>query len=180
MNDLQVRPTTSTAHPPALIAASPADAPRGQEVLAFRLASEEYAIPLLCVQEIRSYQAPTRLAGAQSQWLGVIDLRGEVVPLLDLRRRLGLPAADFDAMTVIIVVNIAHRCVGVVADQVNDVIALDAGQIRAMPALPGIPEQRHMQAMGVVEQRRLVLLDIQGMLQDDVTTAGAEQLAWAG
>lgn len=139
--------------------------PRSQEVLAFRLGDEEYGISLQNVQEIRSYQAPTRLAGAQDHLLGVIDLRGEVVPLVDLRRRFALPKAAFDALTVIIVINLSDRCVGVVADQVNDVITLSAEQIRPMPHLPGCAEQRHMVAIGSVDDRRLVLLDIDSLLR---------------
>lgn len=148
-----------------------------QEVLAFRLGDEEYGISLRCVQEIRSYQAPTRLAGAGENLLGVIDLRGEVVPLLDLRRRFGLPRADFDAMTVIIVISLAGRCVGVVADQVNDVVMLPSGQIRSMPGLPGCSDHTYMVAIGVVEERRLVLLDIERLLADSVLPQGDAQAA---
>lgn len=150
-----------------------------QEILAFRLAEEEYGIPLRCVQEIRSYQAPTRLAGAHAQWLGVIDLRGEVVPLLDLRRRLALAAAEPDSLTVVIVISLGERRIGVVADQVNDVIALERGQIRAMPALPGVPEQRHMPGMAVVADRRLVLMDIQGLLREEAAPIAPEAEALA-
>jgi purine-binding chemotaxis protein CheW len=149
-----------------------------QEILAFRLAEEEYGIPLRCVQEIRSYQTPTRLAGAHAQWLGVIDLRGEVVPLLDLRRRLALAAAEPDSLTVI-VISLGERRIGVLADQVNDVIALERGQIGALPALPGVPEQRYMPGIAVVADRRLVLMDIQGLLREEAapTVPEADALA---
>ena len=150
-----------------------------QEILAFRLASEEYGIPLRCVQEIRSYQKPTHMAGAPAQWLGVIDLRGEVVPLLDLRRRLALAAAEPNDLTVVIVISLGERRVGVVADQVNDVIALERQQIRAMPALPGVPEQRHMPGMAVVADRRLVLMDIQALLREEAAPPVHEAEAFA-
>lgn len=165
MTTLQISPTNTTPAVSTSVHTIVTDAARSQEVLAFRLGDEEYGIALRSVQEIRSYQAPTRLAGASEHLLGVIDLRGEVVPLVDLRRRFGLARADFDALTVIIVVNLGARCVGVVADQVNDVVALRPAQIRQMPSLPACPEQRHMVAMGVVEDRQLVLLDIESLLR---------------
>jgi len=136
-----------------------------QEVLTFRLGHEEYGISLLCVQEIRSYQVPTRLAGADEHLLGVIDLRGEVVPLVDMRRRFNLPAVDFNEVTVIIVISLGDRRVGVVADQVNDVVALLPEQVRAMPAMRASADQRHMVAIGSVGPRMLVLLDIESLLR---------------
>lgn len=137
-----------------------------QEALSFKLGDEEYGISLLCVQEIRSFQVPTRLAGAGEHVLGVIDLRGEVVPLIDLRRRFGLPAVEFNDITVIIVISLGDRRVGVVADQVNDVVGLSPEQIRPMPAMKGGADQRHLVALASLEeQRTLVLLDIEALLR---------------
>jgi len=143
-----------------------AAASRPQEVLTFEIGDEEYGISLLCVQEIRSFQVPTRLAGAGEHLLGVIDLRGEVVPLIDLRRRFGLPAVDANDITVIIVISLGDRRVGVVADQVNDVVGLSPAQIRPMPAMKGGADQRHLVALASLEQQRtLVLLDIEALLR---------------
>jgi|SRR6218665_187363 len=137
-----------------------------QEALTFKLGNEEYGISLLCVQEIRSFQVPTRLAGASEHLLGVIELRGEVVPLIDLRRRFGLPGVEFNDVTVIIVISLGDRRVGVVADQVNDVVALGPTQIRPMPAMQGGADQRHLVALASLEeQRTLVLLDIEALLR---------------
>lgn len=137
-----------------------------QEALTFKLGDEEYGISLLCVQEIRSFQVPTRLAGADTHVLGVIDLRGEVVPLIDLRRRFGLPAVEFNDITVIVVISLGDRRVGVVADQVNDVVALSPAHIRRMPAMQGGADQRHLVALASLEQQRtLVLLDIEALLR---------------
>ena len=143
-----------------------ADHTKEQEILSFRLGDEEYGIPLLCVQEIRSFQTPTRLAGARKDLLGVIDLRGEIVPLFDLRLRFALARADFDPFTVVIVVQIHGRCIGVVADGVNDVAALQPDQIRKMPALKGGPDQAHLRAVACIGERRVVLMDIESMLRD--------------
>lgn len=137
-----------------------------QEVLTFQIGEVEYGIPLSCVQEIRSYQLPTRLAGASSELLGVIDLRGAVVPLLDLRRRFALDQALFDSCTVIIVVQVDGRPIGAVADQVNEVLNLAPDQIHAMPQMPAAGlAQSHLRGLASVSDRRLLLLDIESLLR---------------
>lgn len=136
-----------------------------EAALTFRLDDQEYGIVLSCVQEIRSYQAPTRLAGASDDLLGIIDLRGEIVPLVDLRRRFGMRSAEADGFTVIVVVSLGDRRVGVVADQVNDVVSLSPDQIRPMPRLKEGADQAHLVGIGRVEQRTLVLLDIESLLR---------------
>lgn len=128
---------TSPSSSLALSAASPpprllAQAPRS--CLGFRLGAEEYGIELLAVQEIRRLSEPTRLAGAPTHVRGVIELRGLIVPLVDLRLKLGLPARD-DEATVVIIVNLESGVVGMVVDAVNEVIELRAGQLRPAPAL---------------------------------------------
>jgi len=145
-----------------------------QEVLSFRLGNEEYAIPLRCVREIRSYQAPTRLAGSHKDLLGVIDLRGEIVPLLDLRRRFALPLAEFNHFTITIVVHVDARPFAVVVDSVCDVVALTPALVRSMPPMSGTTEQRHLTAICSVGSRRLVLLDIESQLRDLVADAKAD------
>lgn len=114
--------------PPTL----PAQAPRS--CLSFRLGAEEYGIELLAVQEIRRLSEPTRLAGAPAHVRGVIELRGLMVPLVDLRLKLGLPARD-DEATVVIIVNLERGVVGMVVDAVNEVVELRPGQLRPAPAL---------------------------------------------
>lgn len=110
-------PALARAHASADADGHPDDV---QEVLCFRIGAEEYGVDILCVQEIRSYEAPTRLFGAAADMLGVLDLRGTAVPLVDGRVRLGAPAR-FDASTVTIVFNLDGRRVGLVVDQVADV-----------------------------------------------------------
>lgn len=160
-----------------LVPSAPAAAPCIDEILAFQLDGQEYGISLNFVREIRSYEAPTRLAGAQDFLLGVIDLRGEVVPLIDLRRRLGLAPAPFDAFTVVIVVSLGDRRLGVVADQVNDVVRLAPGQVRAMPAMPGVATRRHLIGIASLESRSVILTDIEALLADTVADAPLAQAA---
>ncbi|MGQ3054895.1 MAG: chemotaxis protein CheW [Roseateles sp.] len=142
------------------------DGPGVTEALVFFLDGQEYGIALQCVQEIRSYQRPTRLAGARDDVLGVIDLRGEIVPLVDLRRRLGLVAADVDPFTVVIVISLMDRRIGVVADRVNDVVALSPQQIRAMPPLCGGAGQHHLVAIASLDARSVLLMDIEALLAE--------------
>jgi purine-binding chemotaxis protein CheW len=160
MNSLQLVPAAAASH------VFRTDARQPTEALVFLLDGQEYGIALQCVQEIRSYQAPTRLAGSCDYLLGIMDLRGEVVPLIDLRRRLGLHAAEFDAFTVIIVISLGERRIGIVADRVNDVVELAPGQIRTMPAMRGHADQRHLVAIASLDQRSVVLMDIESLLAD--------------
>jgi purine-binding chemotaxis protein CheW len=153
-----------------------ADAAGPTEALAFLLDGQEYGIALGCVQEIRSYQPPTRLAGATDDVLGVIDLRGEIVPLIDLRRRLGLPIAEFGASTVVIVISLGDRRVGIVVDGVDDVLALTPQHVRAMPAMRGGPDQRHLVAIASLDERRVVLMDIESLLADCHAPAPSPEL----
>lgn len=134
------------------------------EVLSFHLGKEEYGIPLNCVQEIRSYQAPTRLAGASAEVLGVLNLRGDVLPVIDLRRCFHMPSAEVTAATVTIVVNLSARSVGIVVDNVNEVVDLSPEQQRSMPAMNGMANDGHIVGIGALGPRMLVLLDLNRLL----------------
>lgn len=130
----------STALPTATPAASP-PAPthravaQSGEYLSFRIGAEEYALGILDVQEIRSYEAPTRMAGASPCVKGVVNLRGEIVPIVDLRLVLGESEPRYDGFTVVIVLNVHQRVIGVVVDSVSDVVELGASQIRPVPEM---------------------------------------------
>jgi len=134
------------------------------EILTFRLGSEDYGVPLQSVQEIRTYEAPTKLAGASACVLGVLDLRGEVVPIVDLRQRFALPSAEFDVFTVTIIINLRERNVGIVVDAVHDVVSLSPAQIHAMPGLGNPDDQRHLAAIASFEQRSIIMLNIEALL----------------
>ena len=106
-----------------------------REFLAFKLGAEEYGIDILRVQEIRSYEAPTRIANAPVFIKGVVNLRGVIVPIVDLRLKLGCETADYTDFTVVIVLNVRGRVIGAVVDSVSDVIALDADCIKPAPEM---------------------------------------------
>ena len=149
-------------------AAAPADtgAPTAlREFLAFKLGHEEYGIDILCVQEIRSYDKPTRIANAPDFVKGVINLRGVIVPIIDLRLKLKLPRADYDAFTVVVVLNLGARVVGMVVDAVSDVITLTPEQLRPLPEFDAALAGDHVLAIGAVDERMLILVDIARLLR---------------
>ena len=135
-----------------------------REFLAFKLGHEEYGIDILRVQEIRSYDRPTRIANAPDFVKGGINLRGVIVPIIDLRLKLKLAQADYDAFTVVIVLNLGARVVGMVVDAVCDVIALAPEQLRPVPEIDGALRGEHLLAIGALDQRMLILVDIAKLL----------------
>jgi len=135
-----------------------------REFLAFKLGAEEYGIDILRVQEIRSYEEPTRIANAPAFIKGVVNLRGVIVPIVDMRLRFNLAQATYDAFTVVIVLTIGSRVVGMVVDAVSDVITLTPEQLRPVPAFNATIASDHILAIGAVEDRMLILVDIEKLM----------------
>ncbi len=160
--------------PLARVAPGQAPAARGQhgarqgEYLTFRLGGEEYGIDILRVQEIRSYEAPTRIANAPSFLKGVVNLRGVIVPILDLRLKLACDSAEYNGFTVVIVLNVHQRVVGVVVDSVSDVLELSSEQIKAAPQLNSSVDAGFITGIGAVKngeaERMLILVDIEALM----------------
>ena len=134
-------------------------------MLTFRLGAEHYAIDILKVQEIRGYEAVTRIANAPRSVKGVINLRGNIVPIIDMRIRFNLAQADYDDFTVVIIVNVGARVVGMVVDGVSDVVGLTGEQIQPGPAMAAI-DQGCIVGLATLEERMLILLDVQALLAD--------------
>ena len=135
-----------------------------REFLAFKLGAEEYGIDILRVQEIRSYEEPTRIANAPAFVKGVVNLRGVIVPIIDMRLKFNLANASYDAFTVVIVLNIRSRVVGMVVDAVSDVITLTPEQLRPVPEFNSTIASDHILAIGAVEERMLILVDIEKLM----------------
>ena len=135
-----------------------------RQFLTFRISEEEYGIDILRVQEIRSYEAPTRVANAPAFIKGVVNLRGVIVPILDLRIRLG-QASEYNAFTVVIVLNVGGRVVGIVVDSVSDVLELSADDIKPRPEVPAALDARFITGLGKLGERMLILLDIEAMIK---------------
>jgi len=146
---------------------SPA-ATRLRECLTFRLGAEEYGIDILRVQEIRGYENPTRIANAPPFITGVLNLRGVIVPIVDLRMKFGLERVEHDAVTVTVVLNIAGQTVGAVVDSVSDVIELSAEQIKPPPEFNSTVDPSYVVGIGAMRQgehdRMLILVDIERLM----------------
>jgi purine-binding chemotaxis protein CheW len=134
------------------------------EVLSFRLGGEEYAISILKVQEIRGYDAVTRIASAPDYLKGVINLRGIIVPIVDMRIKFNVGKAVYDAFTVVIILNISNHTIGVVVDSVSDVVTLTPDQIKSAPDLGSNVAAEYLQGLATVDERMLILLDIDKLL----------------
>ena len=134
------------------------------EFLAFKLGAEEYGIDILRVQEIRSYEEPTRIANAPAFIKGVVNLRGVIVPIVDMRLKFNLESANYDSFTVVIVLNIGSRVVGMVVDAVSDVITLTPEQLRPVPEFNSMIDVDHLLAIGAIDQRMLILVDIEKLM----------------
>ncbi len=139
----------------------------GGEFLTFRLGGEEYGIDILKVQEIRSYEQPTRIANAPAFIKGVVNLRGVIVPIVDLRLKLGCESADYNGFTVVIVLNVRGRVVGAVVDSVSDVLALDKETIKPAPEMSSAVDTSFITGIGSVADRMLILMDIEGLMSSE-------------
>lgn len=154
----------------------------GGEYLTFRIEQEEFAMDILAVQEIRSYETPTSVPKTGTHILGLVSLRGAVVPFIDLRQYLDYMAGRFDDRSAVIVINMHGRIFGVVVDSVSNVLTLDASEIRPTPRL-GTPEKtRHILGIASVAtdgvQRTLLLTDINALISQ--CGSGVDGAAWIG
>ena len=144
--------------------AARAAAAAGGEFLTFRLGTEEYGIDILKVQEIRSYEQPTRIANAPSFIKGVVNLRGVIVPIVDLRIKLNCDSVEYNSFTVVIVLNVKGRVVGAVVDSVSDVLELNGGAIKPAPEMHTSVDTSFITGIGSVNDRMLILMDIEGLM----------------
>ncbi len=156
--------TQAAAHEAAAPAAMAA-ARASNEYLTFTLGKEEYGIEILKVQEIRCYEAVTRIANSPEFIKGVVNLRGIIVPIVDMRIKFNLGAASYDQFTVVIILNVAGRVVGMVVDGVSDVIQLAAEQIRPAPDFSAATfDTQYITGLGTLDERMLILVDIEKLM----------------
>lgn len=153
---------------PSLLQANASSSPTAeQEFLAFTLGQEEYGINLRNVQELRGYETVTQLANTPAYLKGVLNLRGTIVPIVDMRIKLNLGEPVYDQFTVVIVLNIRGRTMGIVVDGVSDVVALAADQLRPAPQMGVAVATDHLLGLGVLDDRMLILLDIDRLVDTD-------------
>ena len=154
---------TATSRPGAGHAGS-GDGTSLQEFLTFTLGPEEYAIDILKVQEIRGYEPPTTIANAPACLKGVVNLRGTIVPIVDLRIKFGIGQAEYTPFTVVIILNVGNRVVGIVVDSVSDVTTQSAEQIRPAPEFAATVDTRYILGLGTLNERMLGVVDIERLM----------------
>ncbi len=135
-----------------------------REFLTFKLGDEEYGIDIQRVQEIRSYEEPTRMANMPSHIKGVVNLRGVIVPILDLRLRFNLAQASYDEFTVVIILNVRGTVVGAVVDAVSDVVTLTSQSIKAAPQFDAAIDARFITGLATVGDRMLIVMNIEALM----------------
>jgi len=136
-----------------------------REFLTFRLGTESFGIDILKVQEIRGWDEPTAIPNSPAFIKGVINLRGVIVPVLDLRMKFNLPQAAYDKFTVVIILNVASRVIGIVVDAVSDVLSLDKEAIRKTPEFSSAAfDTRYITGLATLDGQMLVLLDIEKLM----------------
>jgi purine-binding chemotaxis protein CheW len=138
-----------------------------REYLTFRLDKEEYGIDILKVQEIRGYEPPTRIANAPPFIKGVVNLRGTIVPIVDMRLKFNCTQAQYDSFTVVIILNLRQRIVGIVVDSVSDVLQLAAEDFREAPEVESMIGSDAVLGLGSLGERMLILLDIEKLMSGD-------------
>lgn len=156
---LQAKETDRTKN-----AAATGTSQESSEFLTFTLGQEEYGIDILKVQEIRGYNAVTAIANAPAFVKGVINLRGTIVPIVDLRIKFNLGNVEYDQFTVVIILNIMSRVVGAVVDSVSDVLRLNVDQVKGAPEFGSAMDTKYITGIGAVDERMLILIDIEKLM----------------
>jgi purine-binding chemotaxis protein CheW len=137
------------------------------EALAFKLGEEEYGINLLKVREIRGYGALTKIANALDFIKGVINPRGIVVPIVDMRMKFNPGMPPYDQFTVVVVLDIADQAMGIVVDSVSDVVTLSPEQIKPAPETGAALNTDYLIGLGAVGGRTVILLDIDRLMASE-------------
>ena len=135
-----------------------------REVLVFVLGKEEYGVDILKVQEIRGYEKVTPIPAAPAYLKGVVNLRGIIVPVIDLRIKFGLADPKYDSFTVVIILRLAARVIGMVVDGVSDVVALAPSEVKAAPQLGSLVDSSFLAGLATQADRMVLLLDIDRFL----------------
>ena len=136
------------------------------QYLTLRLGDEDYAIDIMRVQEIRSYEEPTRMANSPAFIKGVINLRGVIVPIVDLRMKLNVSKVDYNEFTVVIILNIRGSVIGAVVDAVSDVVTLDARTIKPAPQFESAIDSRFILGLANIGDRMLIVMNMEALLSN--------------
>ncbi len=157
----------TTGNPNSTTAAAGASGAKALEFLAFTLGQEEYGIDIQKVQELRGYDTVTRIANAPEHIKGVVNLRGIIVPIIDMRIKFKLGTPTYDQFTVVIILNMASRVMGMVVDSVSDVITLTPEQIKPAPEMGAVLDTEYLIGLGTLDERMLILVDLEKLMTSD-------------
>lgn len=138
-----------------------------KEFLTFTLGDENYALDILTVKEIRGYENPTKIANAPAFIKGVINLRGDIVPIVDLRIKFKVGQASYDEFTIVIVLHIHNRIVGVVVDGVSDVVSLGKEQLKPAPDFGVAFDSRYLLGLATINEQMIILVDIDQLISSE-------------
>ncbi|MBB6096404.1 purine-binding chemotaxis protein CheW [Povalibacter uvarum] len=148
-----------------------------RQVLSFQLGGETYAVDILRVVEIRGYSPVTRIPETPHHMLGVLNLRGNIVPTIDMRRRIGIEAVEPSALTVVVVLSVesnrGRRDFGLVVDGVSDVLDIPGENIRPAPDVVNTHGEELVNGLAQVNDRMVLLLDIDRMLGGETVEVAA-------
>ena len=147
----------------------------GSQYLTFRLAQEEYGVEILKVQEIKGYSAITPIPNTPSYLKGVMNLRGTIVPVVDLRSKFAMEEAEYNQFTVIIVAKVGPKVMGLIVDAVSDVLNIPTADVQATPDFGAEVDARYINGMAKAGDKLVVLLDIDRVMNavDDPSLAMA-------
>lgn len=137
---------------------------KDQEFLTFTLGDEHYALDILTVKEIRGYESVTKIANAPAFIKGVINLRGDIVPIVDLRIKFNVGEATYNEFTIVIVLHIHNRIVGIVVDGVSDVVSLNKDQLRPPPNFGVAFDSRYLLGLATINEQMIILVDINELI----------------
>ncbi len=157
----------TTGNPNSTTAAAGASGAKALEFLAFTLGQEEYGIDIQKVQELRGYDTVTRIANAPEHIKGVVNLRGIIVPIIDMRIKFKLGTPAYDQFTVVIILNMASRVMGMVVDSVSDVITLTPEQIKPAPEMGAVLDTEYLIGLGTLDERMLILVDLEKLMTSE-------------
>ena len=138
-----------------------------KEFLTFVLGDETYALDIMTVKEIRGYEATTKIANAPDYIKGVINLRGDIVPIIDLRIKFGIGEATYNEWTIVIMLNVSDRIVGIVVDGVSDVMLLEDSDIKPAPEFGVAFDSRYLHGLAALEDSMVIIVDIEALISSD-------------
>ena len=138
-----------------------------REYLSFVLSDEHYALDITCVKEIRGYEPVTKIANAPGFIKGVLNLRGDIVPIIDLRIKFNVGEAVYNEFTIVIMLSVFDRIVGIVVDGVSDVISLTDDDVRPPPEFGVAFDSRYLQGLASVDDNMVILVNIESLISSE-------------